>query len=151
MFTEIWSTTSCQKTHPVGCATPAQLQSLWMSSLQNSTIFLKAKCLCDATCARNHGKCESVWQEMVGEHTRKSALHIMAAGLQWKHTACLFTQMTEIPLIPLFEALWETFTAKTFKRFQFFRLKAYNFKVFWFQSRKPIFYCSGGNTPLETL
>lgn len=75
---------------------------------------------------------------MVGEHTQKSALHIMAAGLQWKHTACLFTQMTEIPLIPLFEALWETFTAKTFKRFQFFRLKAYNFRVFWFESRKPI-------------
>lgn len=60
---------------------------------------------------------------MVGEYTRRTALHIIAVGLQWKHTTCLFTQMTEICLTPLFEALWATITAKTFKRFQFSDLK----------------------------
>lgn len=69
--------------------------------------------------------------------TRRHALEIMESvklsdrkwlasthgRLQWKHTTCLFTQMTEIRLIPLFEALWATFTAKTFKRFQISDLK----------------------------
>lgn len=64
-----------------------------MSFLQNSTVFLKVKCLRegDVHWNRNHGKRETVWQEMVDGYTRKTALHIIEVGPEWKRDMFVYT------------------------------------------------------------
>lgn len=85
--------------------------------------------MADSHWNRNHGKCEAADRKWVASNrhdARKTALHIIRAEAQWKHTTCLFM---------LFKASWETFMAMV-------GISSWLEMILQLKKKPNIFYCS---------